>query len=122
MGKRSVKENKNIWQESRENKNLSREAASELLRYVSADRIEKIESGRSAPHPDEVLLMEQGYGNAECAKDKRIYTGRPGEPPVCHQADHLEVGERALRTGRRQTGAALGSAGDPGGGAAGYND
>ena len=65
MGKRSVKENKNIWQESRENKNLSREAASELLRYVSADRIEKIESGRSAPHPDEVLLMEQGYGNAE---------------------------------------------------------
>ena len=32
---------------------------------MSADRIEKIESGRSAPHPDEVLLMEQGYGNAE---------------------------------------------------------
>ena len=23
------------------------------------------ESGRSAPHPDEVLLMEQGYGNPE---------------------------------------------------------
>ena len=65
MGKRSTKENKNIWQESRESKNLSREAASELLQFVSADRIEKIESGRSAPHPDEVLLMEQGYGNAE---------------------------------------------------------
>ena len=65
MGKRSVKENKNIWQESRESKNLSREAASELLQFVSADRIEKIESGKSAPHPDEVLLMEQGYGNAE---------------------------------------------------------
>ena len=63
MGKRSTKENKNIWQESREAKNLSREAASELLQFVSADRIEKIESGRSAPHPDEVLAMEQGYRN-----------------------------------------------------------
>ena len=65
MGKRSTKENKNIYQESREALELSREAASELLQFVSADRIEKIESGRSAPHPDEVLLMEQGYGNAE---------------------------------------------------------
>ena len=65
MGKASIKENKNIYQESREALELSREAASELLQFVSADRIEKIESGRSAPHPDEVLLMEQGYGNAE---------------------------------------------------------
>jgi len=65
VGKRSVKEHKNVYQQSREAKELSREAASELLQYVSADRIEKIESGRSAPHPDEVLLMEQGYGNPE---------------------------------------------------------
>ena len=63
MGKKSVKENKNIWQQSREAKDLSREAASEVLEFVSADRIEKIESGKSAPHPDEVLLMEQGYEN-----------------------------------------------------------
>ena len=65
MGKRSTKENKNIYQESREALELSREAASELLQFVSADRIEKIESGRSAPYPDEVLLMEKGYGDAE---------------------------------------------------------
>ena len=65
MGKRSVKENKNIYQQSREEKNLSREAAAELLAFVSADRIEKIESGKSAPHPDEVLAMEQGYENPE---------------------------------------------------------
>ena len=60
MGKRSVKENKNIYQQSRENAGLSREAAEELT-FVSADRIERIKSGRSAPHPDEVLAMEQGY-------------------------------------------------------------
>ena len=63
MGKKSVKDNKNVWQQSREAKQLSREAASEVLQFVSADRIEKIESGKSAPHPDEVLLMEQGYEN-----------------------------------------------------------
>jgi hypothetical protein len=61
MGKRSVRENKNAYQESRERCGLSREAASEVLTFVSADRIEKIESGKSAPHPDEVLEMERGY-------------------------------------------------------------
>ena len=65
MGRRSTKENKNIYQQSRENMELSREAAEELLGFVSADRIEKIESGRSTPHPDEVLQMEQGYENPE---------------------------------------------------------
>lgn len=65
MGKRSVKENKNIYQQSRETAGLSREAAEELLTFVSADRIERIESGKSAPHPDEVLQMEQGYRNPE---------------------------------------------------------
>lgn len=65
MGRRSVKDNKNIYQQSRENMGLSREAAEELLAFVSADRIEKIESGKSAPHPDEVLQMEQGYENPE---------------------------------------------------------
>lgn len=65
MSRRSVKENKTVYQQSRERCNLSREAASERLEFVSADRIEKIESGRSAPHPDEVLLMEKGYEDPE---------------------------------------------------------
>jgi transcriptional regulator with XRE-family HTH domain len=65
MGKRSVKENKNIYQISRENRNLTREAASEELVFISPERIEKIESGKSAPHPDEVLAMERCYRNPE---------------------------------------------------------
>ena len=65
MGKRSVKENKNIYQLSREAKGLSREAASELLEYISPERIEKIESEKAAPHPDEVLTMEERYENPE---------------------------------------------------------
>ena len=65
MGKRSVKENKNVYQLSRERQGLSREAAGEALVHVSPERIEKIESGRSAPHPDEVLAMEHGYCDPE---------------------------------------------------------
>ena len=59
MGRRSTKENKNIYQRSREARELSREAASEAMAYVSPERIEKIESGKSAPHPDEVLVMAE---------------------------------------------------------------
>jgi len=65
MGKRSVKENKNIYQTSREALGLSREAAAEVLEFISPERIEKIESGKSLPHPDEVLMMEAGYKNPE---------------------------------------------------------
>ena len=61
MGRKSVKENKNIYQLSREAAQLSREAAGERMVFVSPDRIERIESGRSAPYPDEVLSMEKCY-------------------------------------------------------------
>lgn len=61
MGRVSVKENKNIYQLRREELGLSREKASELLETMPADRIEKIESEKSLPHPDEVLLMSEAY-------------------------------------------------------------
>lgn len=61
MGKRSIKENKNIYQISRENAGLTRDKAEELMEYVSAERIEKIESEKSLPHPDEILKMAEVY-------------------------------------------------------------
>ena len=61
MGKRSVRENKNIYQVCREENGLTREKASMLMEYVSPERIEKIESEKSAPHPDEVLAMSKCY-------------------------------------------------------------
>ena len=61
MGRKSTKSNKNIYQISREEINLTREAASSLLETISADRIEKIESEKSYPHPDEILAMSKGY-------------------------------------------------------------
>ncbi|MBQ9911177.1 MAG: helix-turn-helix domain-containing protein [Lachnospiraceae bacterium] len=65
MGRKSVKENKNIYQLSREEAGLTREQASEKAVYMSEDRIEKIESGRSLPHPEEVLTMSECYKRAD---------------------------------------------------------
>jgi len=63
MGRKSTKENKNIYQTSRETVGLTREGAAELLQYISSDRIEKIESEKSLPHPDEILAMADCYKN-----------------------------------------------------------
>lgn len=61
MARRSTRENKNIYQTTRENLALTREEASELLVTVSPERIEKIENERTLPHPDEVLVMAEKY-------------------------------------------------------------
>ena len=66
MGKRSTRANKNAYQLSREAAGLTREKAGEMMEFVSDDRIEKIESERSLPHPEEVLAM------SECYKDARL--------------------------------------------------
>lgn len=63
MGRKSTKENKNIYQMSREAASLTREAAAEKLKFISSDRIEKIESEKSQPHPDEILAMADCYKN-----------------------------------------------------------
>ena len=63
MGRKSTRENKNIYQISRESANLTRESAAERLEFISSDRIEKIESEKSYPHPDEILAMADCYKN-----------------------------------------------------------
>lgn len=63
MGRKSTKENKTIYQTSREALELTRDAASEKLGFISADRIEKIEYEKSLPHPEEVLAMADCYKN-----------------------------------------------------------
>lgn len=65
MGRKSVKENKNIYQELRESLDLTREKASELLEFISDDRIEKIENSKSSIRPEEVLKMAEVYHKPE---------------------------------------------------------
>lgn len=61
MARASTKENKNLYQTTREGLKLTREAAGELLEAIAPERIEKIENERCLPHPDEVLLMSDKY-------------------------------------------------------------
>ena len=61
MGKKSTKENKNIYQITREQKELTREQASELMGFVSADKIEKIENEKVNPQAYDILAMSRAY-------------------------------------------------------------
>ncbi len=64
MGKKSVKENKNVYQLSRERMEYTRDKASEIMECVSADRIEKIENERTLPHPEDIIAMSKCYKDA----------------------------------------------------------
>ncbi|MBQ8063501.1 MAG: helix-turn-helix transcriptional regulator [Clostridia bacterium] len=62
MGRASTKENKSVYQLKREELGLTREKASDLLVGLSPERIEKIENGKTQVHPEDVLIMAEGYG------------------------------------------------------------
>ena len=61
MGRMSVKENKTKYQIIREELGLSRERASDLLGWITPERIEKIENEKVPPHPEEILEMSKAY-------------------------------------------------------------
>ena len=65
MPRTSTKEDKSAYQIRREELNLSREKASELLESIPPERIERIESGKLPAHPEEVVLMAEKYGAPE---------------------------------------------------------
>ncbi|MBQ0036533.1 MAG: helix-turn-helix transcriptional regulator [Firmicutes bacterium] len=67
MGRKSVKTKKNIYQELRESLDLTREKASDLLEFISDDRIEKIENDKTSIRPEEVLKMAEVYHKPELA-------------------------------------------------------
>ena len=61
MGRRSTKENKSIWQVTREGLDLTREKAGDLIPGFSPERIEKIENGRTQIQPEDVMLLAEYY-------------------------------------------------------------
>ena len=61
MARSSTKTNKTIYQLKREELELSREKASELLEVIPPERIERIENGKFAAYPDEVVTMAEKY-------------------------------------------------------------
>mgnify|MGYP000624031513 CR=1 FL=1 len=65
MGRKSTRENKTIYQQLREEDNLPREKASELLAFISEDRLERIENEKVQPAPEDVIRMSQVYNAPE---------------------------------------------------------
>ncbi len=77
MGQKSIKKNKNIYILSRECAGLTREAAAEKMVWVSASKIEKIESEKQPADPPTVLAMARCYQDASlcnyyCSHDCEI--------------------------------------------------
>lgn len=61
MPRVSTKDNKTVYQQIREEKELTREKASELLEFISPERLERIESRKFNAQPDEILAMAEKY-------------------------------------------------------------
>ena len=61
MGRASTKENKSIYQITREELKLTREKASDMTCFMSAEHIEKIENGKINIQPDDVMALAQCY-------------------------------------------------------------
>ena len=65
MGRQSTRENKNIYQQAREEKGLTREKAADLMPGFSSARIEKIEYETQEPTPYDVVQMADCYGRPD---------------------------------------------------------
>ncbi|MCR4673554.1 MAG: helix-turn-helix transcriptional regulator [Lachnospiraceae bacterium] len=61
MGKRSIKEDKNIYQLAREEADLTRAEASEALEFISENKLANIEYDKTPAQPDEILAMAKAY-------------------------------------------------------------
>ena len=77
MGRKSIKENKNIYFQSREEAGLTRAQASELMGVISEYQSEKRESEKVMVHPEDVVAMAEAYKkpslcNYYCSHECRI--------------------------------------------------
>ncbi len=61
MGRKSTKEGKSIYQELREKNELTREKASEIIGFISAAKLEKIENEKVTVQPDDVIALADCY-------------------------------------------------------------
>ena len=81
MGRKSTKENKTIYQMTREELGLTREKAAELIPGFSPERIEKIENDRVQIRPEDVRMLAEAYKapglcNYYCSQECPIDRGR----------------------------------------------
>ncbi len=81
MGRKSTKENKSIYQITREDLGWTREKAADMMPGFSPERLEKIENDRVQIRPEDVRLMAEAYKapglcNYYCSQECLIGRGR----------------------------------------------
>lgn len=77
MGRRSIREDKSIYQAAREEAGFTRAQAADQMDVLSEDRIEKIERGALLPKAEDILAMAKCYRRPElcnyfCTHECRI--------------------------------------------------
>lgn len=82
-------ENKTPYQEKREALKLSREDAARILEGISYERLYNIEHGKTAPTPEDILIMADGYKDPTLCNVYCSHHCRIGQQYV----PHVEVGE-----------------------------
>lgn len=98
MGRKSIKDNKTIYQISREEAGLTREKASELMVGISPERIEKLENGKVQMQPYDVKQMAECYHvpglcNYYCANECAI---APDHAPELKARDLAQIAVETL--------------------------
>ena len=79
MGKKSIREDKNIFQLSREEAGLTRAQASEKLVFISESRIEKYESGKSEEILDKLSSKLRFSEPYKIMTEKSLYQRRENQ-------------------------------------------
>ncbi len=85
MGRKSTKEDKSIYFKAREEAGLTRAQASELIGSMTESRLEKLETGKVAVYPEDVIDLAEAYKKPElcnyyCTHECRI--GKETVPEV----------------------------------------
>lgn len=89
MPKTTKEKNTNMYTEARVAAGMTREQASELLEFISADKLYRIESGETIPDPEETLAMQRCYkdvllSNLYCTRECAIGKEYQQEVKVRH--------------------------------------
>lgn len=61
MGRKSIREDKSVYFKAREEAGLTRAQASELIGSMTESRLEKIETGKVAIYPEDVVDLAAAY-------------------------------------------------------------
>jgi len=85
LGRKSIREDKNIYFKTREDAGLTRAQASELVGSMSESHLEKLETGKIAVYPEDVVELARAYKKQElcnyyCTHECRI--GKENVPEV----------------------------------------